>query len=1093
MPITINAAGATSSVELPEFRITVRTQGVELTHVASPTIRRACTPHIVEATAGLVRAIRLTLPTGESILATTGRRVPIADRDARWHIHTDDLQCENGIVRLGNRWIWLKHPDGVDSQLPESRTIHATWGDISLTKEVRSAAGDITRPGLRLPQVGALHALAAHWTVERTAPALLVLPTGTGKTEVMIASMIMHRPSRLLVLVPSDPLRLQTAQKFSSLGVLYGTNVVPDSCKCPIVGIPLRAPSTDADRMELRRANIVISTVAMLQLLTDQSLDAFIQLFDTVYFDEAHHVPASTWKRVFSRLGSQRTAGFTATPFRLDGERVPGKIIYQFPLRQAQEHGYFRKINFVAVDEPDTAVADREIATKAIEQLRSDRAAGLQHVLLARAANKMRAEHLFEHIYCEIAPDLSPVLIHSGVKQRRALMKAVRDGAHQIIVCVDMFGEGFDMPALKIAAMHDIHKSLAITLQFTGRFTRTDRRFGSATLIANVGDSRVQEAIEELYSEDADWNLLIPELSARANVGHVELSEFLDQMQTVGPDQGAFDLGMLRPKTSTVIYRAPRFSPRLYRNALRRQSKVHRAWISRDRDLCVFITATALPIDWASVKEVNDEVWDLFVLLYDKDRELLYIHSSQKSTLHGALANAVTENRAQLISGEQMFRALSGFSRLVFQNVGLYGRGKMRFRMFTGYDVSEAISPITQAGSVKSNIFGVGYENGRRGSIGVSYKGRLWSMTSSSIPEWRKWCQSVATKVLDERIETDGFLAHTLVPSEIDALPVSPILAVLMPDEWLFAPDEIRLNANLTAFPVDAVSPSSWNRISPQQVELIIAFGENLTINFDMQWSQRGFQVRQTTRIPVTIDLGEGAISVAEHLTANPPILLLANGSEVRGARLLAYPEQLPHLFDVNQVRVINWQGVPLRFESKWKNGVMRPASVQGRLIEERIQCENTFVIDDDDAGEAADVVEILQGEHEVLFRLYHCKYAHGQEPGVRTADLYEVCGQAIRSSRLISNPEALLQHLERRETKGLLNGRPTRFEKGDVNGLRKLRRRIDRFRSKFEIAIVQPGLSRVALTPEAATVLAAADGFVREFTGTPLVVYASD
>jgi hypothetical protein len=75
------------------------------------------------------------------------------------------------------------------------------------------------------------------------------------------------------------------------------------------------------------------------------------------------------------------------------------------------------------VDETDTAAADREIAAKAVEQLRQDRAAGLQHVLLARADNKVRAEHLFEHIYREIAPDLSPVLIHSGVTRRRTLLK----------------------------------------------------------------------------------------------------------------------------------------------------------------------------------------------------------------------------------------------------------------------------------------------------------------------------------------------------------------------------------------------------------------------------------------------------------------------------------------------------------------------------------------------------------------------------------------------------------------------------------------------------------------------------------------------
>ena len=35
-----------------------------------------------------------------------------------------------------------------------------------------------------------------------------------------------------------------------------------------------------------------------------------------------------------------------------------------------------------------------------------------------------------------------------------------------------MLGEGFDLPALKVAVVHDPQKSLAVTLQFIGRFTR---------------------------------------------------------------------------------------------------------------------------------------------------------------------------------------------------------------------------------------------------------------------------------------------------------------------------------------------------------------------------------------------------------------------------------------------------------------------------------------------------------------------------------------------------------------------------------------------------------------------------------------------
>ncbi|WP_235819678.1 hypothetical protein [Caldifermentibacillus hisashii] len=40
-----------------------------------------------------------------------------------------------------------------------------------------------------------------------------------------------------------------------------------------------------------------------------------------------------------------------------------------------------------------------------------------------------------------------------------------------------MFGEGIDIPNLKIAAIHDKYKSLPITLQFIGRFARTKKRF----------------------------------------------------------------------------------------------------------------------------------------------------------------------------------------------------------------------------------------------------------------------------------------------------------------------------------------------------------------------------------------------------------------------------------------------------------------------------------------------------------------------------------------------------------------------------------------------------------------------------------------
>ena len=126
---------------------------------------------------------------------------------------------------------------------------------------------------------------------------------------------------------------------------------------------------------------------------------------------------------------------------------------------------------------------DRAVATASITQLRTDLAAGRDHLMMARVRSVERAKEVIK-IYEELAPDLKPVRIDTGLapstrqKRRDALFS--RDS--KIVVCVNMLGEGFDLPALKVAAVHDPQKSLAVTLQFIGRFTRTgNEKLGDAS------------------------------------------------------------------------------------------------------------------------------------------------------------------------------------------------------------------------------------------------------------------------------------------------------------------------------------------------------------------------------------------------------------------------------------------------------------------------------------------------------------------------------------------------------------------------------------------------------------------------------------
>ena len=54
-----------------------------------------------------------------------------------------------------------------------------------------------------------------------------------------------------------------------------------------------------------------------------------------------------------------------------------------------------------------------------------------------------------------------PLLPPERDDTRRKLLS----GESRIVVCVDMLGEGFDLPELKIAAFHDIRRTLAVAPQ----------------------------------------------------------------------------------------------------------------------------------------------------------------------------------------------------------------------------------------------------------------------------------------------------------------------------------------------------------------------------------------------------------------------------------------------------------------------------------------------------------------------------------------------------------------------------------------------------------------------------------------------------
>lgn len=286
---------------------------------------------------------------------------------------------------------WLRHPSFVD--LTPDQVVASWKNRFSFVKENQEAKID----GLRPPQMGALHSILAH-VQNADDKAIIVMPTGTGKTETMLSALIANECSKLLVSVPSDSLRTQVSNKFITLGLLKEFGIVPNDLVHPIVGILNSGFQTSEEIQEfIGRCNVVVSTMDILTNCSIEQKTIVRDSFSHFFVDEAHHSEAKTWKDLIEKFSMEKVFLFTATPFRNDGKSLHGKRIFEFSLRKAQEQRYYKRINYLPIREYNRKLADEKIAAKAVEQLKTDHAVGYPHILMARCGSKNRAIEVFEY------------------------------------------------------------------------------------------------------------------------------------------------------------------------------------------------------------------------------------------------------------------------------------------------------------------------------------------------------------------------------------------------------------------------------------------------------------------------------------------------------------------------------------------------------------------------------------------------------------------------------------------------------------------------------------------------------------------------
>ena len=340
--------------------------------------------------------------------------------------------------------------------------------------------------------------------------AIVISATGTGKTYLSAFDVKQFHPKRMLYIAHRE--EILTKAKESYRKVL--------GCSESEFGI-LSGSSKQGERKYV---------FAMVNTLSNpETLASFgKQHFDYILIDEAHHVPAASYRRIIDYFTPDFMLGMTATPERTDGvnifEMFGYNVAYEIRLQQALEENmlcpfhYYGIAEYLGTQDTDRSSKDillsddmdsgkRDQLTYEIGQLTDAKRVdyiidqlrkytpyrqdltGL--VFCSRQDEAERLSALFNERYYEREERKYRTRAVTGRNsdgERRQAVKDLEENRLDYIFTVDLFNEGVDVPAINQIVMLRNTKSSIVFTQQLGRGLRKFAYKDSVTVIDFIGN-----------------------------------------------------------------------------------------------------------------------------------------------------------------------------------------------------------------------------------------------------------------------------------------------------------------------------------------------------------------------------------------------------------------------------------------------------------------------------------------------------------------------------------------------------------------------------------------------------------------------------
>lgn len=915
------------------------------------------------------------------------------------------------------------------------------------------------------------------------------MPTGAGKTALMMTSAFQLPATRVLIITPSVAVRDQIARQFRTLEVLKSRGILPEDVPCPSVHIQAGYVESEAAWRDLELHEVVVATPNSVSAHIEQVAQVPDGLFDFLVIDEAHHTAAPVYKRILEDFDEVPTLLLTATPYRNDGKLVAGYPAYSFSMKEALADEILTPLRFSAVLPEAEETNDLALCRTLTAKYKADKEAERNYRIMVRTDSITRAKEL-ETLYETECPDIKlKRLDHNSAL--RTVNKAITDlkaGDLDGLIAVDMFGEGFDFPDLKACALHTPHGSLATAVQFFGRFARTRGVEDDEALFYAVPSNELRTDIGLLFVQGADWTELVPNLADAAMQGIKDLEESVEGVEEAYKKR---DAGPVQPQHFELpqyvqVFICEKKDVATQEIPAPERCKRLRSWNHPADNWALSVFERQVPPEWIvgdSLSELTYEYTFACQEPIDDDRAFLLIATSHRSDSYfRSVAKDLVGDRFRRPSMHILSRLLRGITELNCPNHGKRRQDSRNsgesYNSSSGRSTQKTLTEAEVARYRRGHVSVVGKRGGAAVSIGYSPGAKIWGPDHLNILRFREWCKANIARILDDSDSSTGTALDLLKASEALATWTDPIVYLDWGSTTKLQSELLWHGANSSSLYETTYTLQSEDAAHCKFEFEVAALGVTAKYSFDLSRSE-WFEYEGDGDEPFEIGSRKNKVPLTAYWLEHSPSIRLLDGSVIEGDAIYKHELLQDADLPVGLATTVSWNAVGINI----RNELQAPHNQSLHGYVETTYVGSTVLFKDHGANEAADYIEINElpsGKVEVRF--YHCKKSSAANAGQRQPDLQEVLRQGFTSLRYVESPAVLLAHIKRRA-----QGSQT-FISGSIAGCETLLDKAVRDGWERVIVLVQPGLTTNYSAPIKRYLLHAIDAFNREACGLHLL-----